>query len=108
METFLEGSVERVIYRDFIVNRRFFIDCSLATEVSAGVHAPRDNTDTLRSLFPRKTRSEVHVCRRPFKAIVILICKKVVSHLLTSVSLRRQGGGGGEEVTEGIQPKWLP
>ena len=24
-ETFLEGSVDRVIYRDYIVNRRFFI-----------------------------------------------------------------------------------
>ena len=30
-QTFLEGSVDRVIYRDYIVNRRFFIYCSLAT-----------------------------------------------------------------------------
>ena len=29
-KTFLEGSVDRVIYRDNIVNRRFFIYCSLA------------------------------------------------------------------------------
>ena len=29
--TFLEGSVEHVINRDYIVNRRFFIYCSLAT-----------------------------------------------------------------------------
>ena len=31
--TFLEGSVDRVIYRDYIVNRHFFIYCSLATEL---------------------------------------------------------------------------
>ena len=30
-ETFLEGSVDHIIYRDYIVNRRFFIYCSLAT-----------------------------------------------------------------------------
>ena len=30
LKTFLEGSVDRVIYRDYIVNRRFFIYCSLA------------------------------------------------------------------------------
>ena len=30
VETFLEGSVDRVIYRDYIVNRRFVIYCSLA------------------------------------------------------------------------------
>ena len=30
-ETFLEGSVDLIIYRDYIVNRRFFIYCSLAT-----------------------------------------------------------------------------
>ena len=29
-ETFLEGSVDLIIYRDYIVNRRFFIYCSLA------------------------------------------------------------------------------
>ena len=31
LKTFLEGSVDRVIYRDYKVNRRFFIYCSLAT-----------------------------------------------------------------------------
>ena len=30
-ETFLEGSVDHIIYRDYTVNRRFFIYCSLAT-----------------------------------------------------------------------------
>ena len=30
-KTFLEGSVDLIIYRDYIVNRRFFIYCSLAT-----------------------------------------------------------------------------
>ena len=29
-ETFLEGSVDHIIYRDYILNRRFFIYCSLA------------------------------------------------------------------------------
>ena len=29
-KTFLEGSLDRVIYRDYKVNRRFFIHCSLA------------------------------------------------------------------------------
>ena len=29
-KTFLEGSVDRVIYRDYIVNRRFFTYCRLA------------------------------------------------------------------------------
>ena len=29
-KTFLQTSVDRVIYRDYIVNRRFFIYCSLA------------------------------------------------------------------------------
>ena len=29
-ETLLEGSVDLTIYRDYIVNRRFFIYCSLA------------------------------------------------------------------------------
>ena len=32
----LEGYVDRVIYRDFIVNRRFFIYCSLATAYKYG------------------------------------------------------------------------
>ena len=35
LKTFLEGSVDRVIYRDYIVSRRFFIYCSLACS-SAG------------------------------------------------------------------------
>ena len=30
LETFLEGSVDHNIYRDYTVNRRSFIDCSLA------------------------------------------------------------------------------
>ena len=30
--TFLEGSVDHIIYRDYKVNRRFFIYSSLATE----------------------------------------------------------------------------
>ena len=30
-ETFLEGSVDRIIHRDDIVNRCFFIYCSLAS-----------------------------------------------------------------------------
>ena len=30
LKTFLEGSVDLIIYRDYIVNRRFFIYCSLA------------------------------------------------------------------------------
>ena len=34
-EIFLEGFVDRVIYRDYIVNRRFFIDCSLAAVLGA-------------------------------------------------------------------------
>ena len=32
LKTFLEGSVDRVIYRDYIVNRCFFIYRSLACE----------------------------------------------------------------------------
>ena len=32
-KTFLEGSVDLIIYRDYIVNRRFFIYCSLAWTV---------------------------------------------------------------------------
>ena len=31
-ETFLEGSMDNIIYRDYIVNRRFFFYCSLARE----------------------------------------------------------------------------
>ena len=31
-KTFLEGSVDHIIYRDYKVNRRFFIYSSLATE----------------------------------------------------------------------------
>ena len=30
LKHFLEGSMDRVIYRDYIVNRHFFIYCSLA------------------------------------------------------------------------------
>ena len=35
-ETFLEGSVDHIIYRDYIVNQRFFIYCSLATVLPPG------------------------------------------------------------------------
>ena len=40
METFLEGSVDHIIYRDHIVNRRSFIYCSLACYeyVPGGTH----------------------------------------------------------------------
>ena len=31
LKHFLEGSVDLIIYRDYIVNRCFFIYCSLAT-----------------------------------------------------------------------------
>ena len=31
LKTFLEGSVDHIIYRDYIANRRSFIDCSLAS-----------------------------------------------------------------------------
>ena len=41
LKTFLEWSVGRVIYRDYIVNRRFFIYCSLAC---VEVCCPRDTT----------------------------------------------------------------
>ena len=34
-KTFFEGSVDHIIYRDYIVNRRFFIYCSLATHNSS-------------------------------------------------------------------------
>ena len=30
LKTFLEGSADHVIYRDYIMNQRFFIYCSLA------------------------------------------------------------------------------
>ena len=33
LETFFERSVDHVIYRDYIVNRRFLIYCSLACNV---------------------------------------------------------------------------
>ena len=29
-ETFLEGSVDHIVYKDYIVNRRFFIYCGQA------------------------------------------------------------------------------
>ena len=34
LKTFLEGSVDHIIYRDYTVNRRFFIYCSLACTCS--------------------------------------------------------------------------
>ena len=45
--TFLEGSVDRVIYWDYILNRRFFIYCSLATLKRAGIGASRERGVTL-------------------------------------------------------------
>ena len=41
-KTFLEGSVDRDFYRDYIVNRRFFICCSLAC-VRSGSLSPSGN-----------------------------------------------------------------
>ena len=38
-KTFLEGSVDLIIYRDYIVNRRFFIYCSLAWAGTEDVHS---------------------------------------------------------------------
>ena len=37
-QTFLEGSVDHFIYIDYIVNRSFFIDCSLACAVLRSCH----------------------------------------------------------------------
>ena len=34
--TFLEGSVDHIICRDYTVNRRFFICCSLASPLACG------------------------------------------------------------------------
>ena len=34
-ETFLEGSVDHIIYRDGLVNRRFFIYCCLASAIAS-------------------------------------------------------------------------
>ena len=39
LKTFLEESVDLIIYRDYIVNRRFFIYCSLATWATLPVRA---------------------------------------------------------------------
>ena len=36
-KTFLEGSADHVIYRDHIMNRRFFIYCSLTYVVGRGM-----------------------------------------------------------------------
>ena len=33
LDTFLEGSVDHIIYRDYIVNRSSFINCSLASQL---------------------------------------------------------------------------
>ena len=46
LETFLEGSVDHVIYRDYIVNRRFFMYCSLACEVGR----LREEVDSLQAV----------------------------------------------------------
>ena len=53
-KTFLEGSVDRIIYRDYKVNRRFFIYCSLAT-------APHKIEPVL--YFPSTTRPWRLTCR---------------------------------------------
>ena len=39
-KTFLEGSADHIIYRDYIVNDRFFTDCSLARKALADVMSP--------------------------------------------------------------------
>ena len=38
LETFLEGSVDLIIYRDYIVNRRIFIYCSLTCREPVSEH----------------------------------------------------------------------
>ena len=43
-KTFFEGSVDRVIYRDYIVNRHFFIYCSLATVESSNLRQKRQGS----------------------------------------------------------------
>ena len=61
-ETFLEGSVDRVIYWDYIVNRRFFIYCRLAISergsdvVASGCRDPPQNTPPLELI----TRASLH------------------------------------------------
>ena len=47
LKTFLEGSVDHVIDRNYIVNRRFFIDCSLATTLGA----TQATANTLKTAF---------------------------------------------------------
>ena len=51
-ETFLEGSVDHIIYRDFIANRRSFMYCSLACTVA------RRRKDWARGLPERRGKSE--------------------------------------------------
>ena len=60
VETFLKGSVDLIIYRDYIVNRRFFfIYCSLATHtqlLSSGAHTEHSVT----SPYDRSLRMAHH------------------------------------------------
>ena len=39
LKTFLEGSMDHIIYRDYIVNRRSFIHCSLTTFLQLSLRA---------------------------------------------------------------------
>ena len=49
--TFLEGSVDHIIYRDYIDNGSSLMDCSLATRKRSGLFASRrGHADTARSL----------------------------------------------------------
>ena len=54
LKTFLDGSVDRVIYRDYIVNRCFFIYRSLAfgrfTEIRCLVPLVLDSREMTRSV----------------------------------------------------------
>ena len=62
-KTFLEGFVDHVIYRDYIVNRRLFIYCSLASsktlyKVRRGTLGPKARTST-QSYVPAATVSKM-------------------------------------------------
>ena len=47
LKHFLEGPVDLIIYKDYIVNRRFFIYCSLATgapdPIQGGEHSDSEH-----------------------------------------------------------------
>ena len=54
LETFLEGSADLIIYRDYIVNRRFFfIYCSLACGLSWLVSLPLKTPFTAGVRYPK-------------------------------------------------------